>query len=77
VKLRGSDAFKEREGQHEALDGEGMGTGKPDASRCDPEADPAHGRPVGSGINPDFKDDVECDAELLLCVLKRAPPQLD
>jgi hypothetical protein len=38
-----------------------------DESACAPEADPAHGRATGSGINPDFP--VRCDPELLVCVL--------
>jgi hypothetical protein len=44
-----------------------------DPTLCDPFADPAAGRPTGSGINPDFKDRVECHPDLHLCVL-RAPP---
>lgn len=38
-----------------------------DDSQCNAAPDPAAGRPVGSGINPEFP--VRCDAELLLCVL--------
>lgn len=38
-----------------------------DDSLCSPNGDPAMGRPYGSGINPDFA--VQCDPELLLCVL--------
>jgi hypothetical protein len=34
---------------------------------CDPCADPLHGRPTGSGINPDLK--TTCDTDLGLCVL--------
>jgi hypothetical protein len=60
----------------EKLDDNGNGTGQPDASRCDPEADPDAGRPTGSGINPDFKSVVACDPELLLCVLTEAPEAL-
>lgn len=39
----------------------------PDDALCSPNGDPAMGRPYGSGINPDFA--VQCDPELLLCVL--------
>jgi hypothetical protein len=45
-----------------------------DESLCDPVANPAQGRALGSGINPDFA--VQCDPDLLLCVLKGAPPSL-
>jgi len=38
--------------------------------------DPALCDPPGSGINPDFKDNIVCDKDLLLCVLKAAPPEL-
>ncbi len=34
---------------------------------CCPDADPAGGRPFGSGLNPDFP--VKCDPVLLTCVL--------
>jgi len=39
---------------------------------CLPEADPAHGRPTGSGINPDFP--VECEPKTALCVLSGEVP---
>lgn len=60
----------------EELDENGNGTGQADGSRCDPEARPDAGRATGSGINPDFKDVVACDPELLLCVLTEAPAAL-
>ncbi|MFT3776190.1 MAG: hypothetical protein QM820_63410 [Minicystis sp.] len=60
----------------EALDEMGNGTGKPDPVRCDPDADPDAGRPTGSGINPDFKDAIMCDPDILLCVLKDVPESL-
>jgi hypothetical protein len=41
----------------------------PDDSACAAEANPAAGRPTGSGINPDFP--VRCDPDLLACVLTR------
>jgi len=43
-------------------------SGKPDASKCEPKADPSVGRLRGSGINPSF--DVMCDPKALICVLK-------
>ena len=52
------------------------GTGKPALELCDPQADPASGRPTGSGINPDFEARVECHPELLLCVLREVPEGL-
>lgn len=60
----------------EALDAEGNGLGVPDAALCDPDANPAAGRPTGSGINPDFRDVIACDPELLLCVLTEVPEEL-
>ena len=60
----------------EKLDAEGNGTGEPDPVRCDPNADPDAGRPTGSGINPDFKDAIVCDPDVLLCVLKEIPAEL-
>lgn len=60
----------------EKTDADGNGTGQPDDSLCDPEADPAAGRATGSGINPDFKNDIRCDPDLLLCVLKAPPADL-
>ncbi len=41
---------------------------------CLPEADPAAGRPTGSGINPDFP--VECEPKTALCVLTKEVPAL-
>lgn len=55
----------------EAVDATGQGTGMPDDTRCCANADPAKGRPFGSGLHPDFK--VKCDPELLLCVLDWRP----
>jgi hypothetical protein len=55
------------------VDGNPIGV---DPGLCDPKADPAAGRPTGSGINPDFKDNVICDPDLRLCVLKSPPPEL-
>ena len=46
----------------------------PDDSLCSAVADPEQGRDIGSGINPDFA--VQCDPELLYCVLSSAPPSL-
>lgn len=40
----------------------------PNDDLCAAKADPAAGRPLGSGINPDFS--VECARDLMLCVLK-------
>ncbi|HEX8435538.1 hypothetical protein [Archangium sp.] len=45
---------------------------KPDASKCDPNPDPAVGRVRGSGINPIFK--VECHPVALICVLTTDVP---
>lgn len=56
------------------MNGEGAGVGDPDL--CDPVANPAMGRPTGSGINPDFKDNLMCDPDTFLCVLKAAPEGL-
>jgi hypothetical protein len=53
------------------------GMGKPAPELCDPQADPANGRPTGSGINPDFEPRVECHPELLLCVLREVPEGLN
>lgn len=47
-----------------------------DPTLCDPQADPAAGRPTGSGINPDFEARVECHPDLHLCVLREAPEGL-
>jgi hypothetical protein len=56
-------------------DEEGNMTGT-DPNQCDPEADPEASRPTGSGINPDFKDRIGCDADLGLCVLTSLPDAL-
>jgi len=52
--------------------------GKPDASLCNPEADPDAGRATGSGINPDIYAEkrVACDPDLLRCVLTAPPAEL-
>jgi hypothetical protein len=60
----------------EVTDALGNGTGQPDITLCDPKSDPANGRPYGSGINPDFKSNVACDPDLLLCVLNTVPEEL-
>jgi hypothetical protein len=39
-------------------------------------ADPAAGRATGSGINPDLKERVACDPDILLCVLTAPPDAL-
>jgi len=46
--------------------------GKPDDSKCDPNADPSVGRYRGSGINPTFP--VKCDPVALFCVLTGEVP---
>lgn len=38
--------------------------------------DPSLCTPPGSGINPDFKENITCDKDLKLCVLKAPPPEL-
>lgn len=45
-----------------------------DDTQCSATADPANGRPVGSGINVDFA--IACDPALLLCVPTKAFPSL-
>ncbi|AUX39468.1 hypothetical protein SOCE26_008600 [Sorangium cellulosum] len=55
---------------------EGMEGPTTDPSLCDPEADPAAGRLIGSGINPDLEERVTCDPEIALCVLKEPPEAL-
>lgn len=60
----------------EATDDMGNGLGTPDDTLCDPIANPAEGRDIGSGINPDFRANLACDPDLLLCVLKAAPREL-
>lgn len=52
------------------------GEGGTDESLCDSQADPEGGRPKGSGINPDLKDQITCKPETALCVLKEPPPEL-
>ena len=47
-----------------------------DPALCDPVADPAAGRATGSGINPDLKERVACDPDILLCVLTAPPDAL-
>lgn len=44
----------------------------PDDSLCEAERDLEAGRLSGSGINPSFP--VQCDPDLLMCVLTRTPP---
>lgn len=43
---------------------------------CSPLPDPDKGRDLGSGINPDFADNLQCDPDISLCVLKQAPEAL-
>jgi hypothetical protein len=47
-----------------------------DPTLCNAEPDIDAGHAIGSGINPDFASNVECDPTLGLCVLKAAPPGL-
>ncbi|WP_433933328.1 hypothetical protein AB3662_03525 [Sorangium cellulosum] len=47
-----------------------------DPGLCDPQADIAAGRLTGSGINPDLEEQVTCDPEIALCVLKEPPQAL-
>ncbi|WP_437596894.1 hypothetical protein [Sorangium sp. So ce590] len=47
-----------------------------DPGLCDPQADIAAGRLTGSGINPDLEEQVTCDPEIALCVLKEPPEAL-
>jgi hypothetical protein len=58
----------------EKADDMGKGTGMPDTEACNPVA--TGDRATGSGINPDFKDNITCDPDLLLCVLKSIPDPL-
>jgi hypothetical protein len=44
---------------------------------CDPLADPDAGRVTGSGINPDFRDNVRCDLAFGYCVLEATPKNLE
>jgi hypothetical protein len=39
--------------------------------------DPTLCAPPDSGINPDFKANIDCDKDLMLCVLKAAPKELE
>lgn len=43
---------------------------------CSPLPDPAKGKDLGSGINPDFAANLACDPDISLCVLKQAPEAL-
>lgn len=47
----------------------------PDQKACLAEPNAEEGRPVGSGINPDFP--VTCDADLKACVLTKPVPALN
>jgi hypothetical protein len=49
-------------------------SGEPEAEACSTCADPANGRPTGSGIGPDI--DNVCDPESLLCVPAKDPPSI-
>ena len=49
-------------------------TGMPDQATCSPCADPAAGRPTGSGISPDL--DIICDPVVLKCLPKSPAPSL-
>lgn len=60
-----------------ACDADGNLITKLDPALCDPVADPTHGRPTGSGINPDLKKRVTCDPDLGLCVLGAPPDALN
>jgi hypothetical protein len=53
-----------------------QGNAVADPALCDPVADPEAGRATGSGINPDLKDRVACDPDILLCVLTAPPDAL-
>jgi hypothetical protein len=53
-----------------------QGNAVADPALCDPVADPEAGRATGSGINPDLKDRVACDTDILLCVLTAPPDAL-
>ncbi len=55
----------------EKMDDMGQGTGMPDDTLCCAVANPAAGRPFGSGIHPDFL--TKCDPVLLQCVLDWSP----
>lgn len=62
------------EGEEPGQDGKPQPSGKPAPDLCDPCADPAKGRSLGSGISPTL--DISCDAETLTCVPKTAVPSL-
>jgi hypothetical protein len=53
-----------------------MGNPTTDPTLCDAEPNVDAGIAIGSGINPDFASNVECDPTLMLCVLKQAPAGL-
>lgn len=55
---------------------DGNGNAVADPALCDPVADPEAGRATGSGINPDLKDRVACDPDIMLCVLTAPPDAL-
>jgi len=44
--------------------------GNPVDALCAPEANPELGTPYGSGINPDFRDSIKCNPDLLLCMFE-------
>jgi len=54
-----------------------VATGMPDQLACSPCADPAAGRPTGSGISPDIETVCEnAGSAGFLCLPKAAPPSL-
>jgi hypothetical protein len=66
-----------------AKDPSGNPLDMPDPQSCDPFADPDAGRAYGSGINPDFQQDVTCGRvenpagdHQWLCLLKQPPDDL-
>jgi hypothetical protein len=56
--------------------GNPIGNPTTDPTLCDPAANLDKGHAFGSGINPDFQPNVECDPTLMLCVLQQAPAGL-
>lgn len=44
--------------------------GNPVDDLCAPEANAELGIPYGSGINPDFRNDIKCHPDLLLCMFE-------
>lgn len=62
------------EGEEPGQDGKLQPSGKPSEDLCAPCADPAKGRPLGSGISPTL--DISCDAETLTCLPRTAVPSL-